>query len=69
MAETRMIIKPTEWKIASCNSCSHPLGEKVDLLYELQIGSMTVTLCDKCCNKLIEVIQSRSKGEKVDGLD
>lgn len=70
MPKARMHIKPTEWKIASCNSCyahthstSRPLGERVDMLYELQIGSMVVTLCDKCCNKLIEVIQSRQKEE------
>lgn len=74
MSEARINIKPAEWKIASCNSCyahthssSRPLGEKVNMLYELQIGNMIVTLCDKCCDKLIEVIQSRQNGEKCNG--
>lgn len=54
--------------ICSCNSClarnydskSTPLfGKRVDRLYNLKVGSMVLTLCDECLDKMVELVNSR----------
>lgn len=68
MQERRISIKNTIFKSSSCNSChAHirdsalgPIGEIIEesQLYELQIGGMVTTLCDKCLGELARQIKS-----------
>lgn len=73
MEESKINIKFTEWKVAACNSChAHThlhksldsVGERVKHLYELQIGGIVVTLCDKCLDILVEKIQNRPRNRE-----
>ncbi len=72
----RLSIELSNNHIAACNSCYahthetsslHSIGEKVDRLYELQIGSMVMTLCDKCLDELVEKIINRPKEVQENG--
>ena len=38
---------------------SDAIGERVDKLYELKIGGLVLTLCDKCLNRLREKLTQR----------
>ncbi len=59
-------VKKTKEKIRSCNGCfaknyesSLPtFNEKVDLLFEVNIGSQQTCLCEKCLNRLHHAVSS-----------
>lgn len=66
----RLGIEISNHHIAACNSCFahthetsslHSIGEQVERLYEVQIGSMVMTLCDKCLDELAGKIMNRPK--------
>lgn len=58
----RLYVKVCEDKIRSCNVCfdrtysgnanGRMLGEQVDVLYEVKIGSMVMVMCKKCLEEL-----------------
>lgn len=59
--EIRLALQVSTEHLDSCNACfarnydpiiSPPLGERVDKLYKLKVGMMTVTLCPKCLLRL-----------------
>jgi len=68
MQEERLTLTVSSQDIASCNICyahnydsisADSIGERVDRLYELRIGSLTMTLCDKCLDRLREKLAQR----------
>lgn len=68
MQEERLTLEVCTHDIASCNICyaynydltnSDAIGERVDKLYELKIGGLVLTLCDKCLNRLREKLTQR----------
>lgn len=68
MQEERLTLGVCAHDIASCNICyahnydsSHgdAIGERTDKLYELKIGSIVLTLCDKCLDRLRETLPQR----------
>ncbi|WP_304585143.1 hypothetical protein [Acutalibacter muris] len=68
MQEERLTLGVCVHDIASCNICyarnydsSHgdAIGDCADKLYELKIGSMVLTLCDKCLDRLRETLTQR----------
>ncbi len=80
MQKERLTLEVSTQDIASCNICyahnydsisADSIGERVDRLYELRIGSLTMTLCDKCldrlCEKLAQRLTAEEKSEAYDG--
>lgn len=68
MQEEKLTLEVSTQDIASCNICyahnydpisGDSIGERVDRLYELRIGSLTMTLCDKCLDRLRERLAQR----------
>lgn len=60
-------IRTVKDHIRSCNTCnaknyesSFPsdTGKKVDVLYELCIGHMCITMCEDCINRLKNLVNS-----------
>lgn len=73
MQEERLTLEVSTQDIASCNICyahnydsahGNAIGERVDRLYELKIGNLSMTLCDKCLNRLRERLAQRLSAEK-----
>lgn len=68
MNEDKMTLEVSTQNIASCNVCyahnydpvhDDSIGERVERLYELKIGSQCVTLCDKCLDRLRKTLAQR----------
>lgn len=73
MQEERLTLAVKTQGIAACSICyahnydtdsGDALGERVDRLYELRIGSLTMTLCDKCLDRLREKLAQRLAAEE-----
>lgn len=73
MQEERLTLEVCAHDIASCNICyahnydlenADMIGERTDKLYELKIGSMVLTLCDKCLDRLRETLTQRFSAEE-----
>ena len=73
MYEEKLTLDVSTQDIASCNVCyAHNydstqgdfIGERVERLYELRIGNMTMLLCDKCLDRLYEKLVQRLNAEE-----
>lgn len=73
MQEEKLTLEVSTQDIASCNICyahnydsahADVIGERVDQLYELKIGSQVMTLCGKCLDRLREAVAQRLRAEK-----
>lgn len=73
MQEEKLTLEVSTQDIASCNVCyahnydsaqGNSIGERVERLYELHIGSQVMTLCDKCLDRLREKLARRLSAEE-----
>lgn len=72
MQEERLTLEVSTQSIAACSICrannfdnnKYAMGRRVDRLYELQIGGMAMTLCDKCLDRLRERLAQRFDAEE-----
>lgn len=72
MQEDRLTLEVKTHDVAACSICrannfdndQYAIGERVDRLYELQIGSQVMTLCDKCLDRLREKLAQRVVAEE-----
>ena len=78
MYEEKMTLEVSTSDIASCNTCyahnydsesANAIGERVDRLYELKIGSQVMTLCDKCLNRLRKKLAQRMSAQEKQEID
>jgi len=71
MQEERLTLEVKEFGVAACSICrannfdndKFAIGERVEKLYELKIGSQVMTLCDKCLDRLRERLAQRFGAE------
>lgn len=69
--DERLNLDVLDQHIAACSVCRannfdndfHTMGKRVDRLYELQVGGMAMTLCDKCLDRIAEMIVNRPTKE------
>ena len=73
MQEEKLTLEVSTHDVASCNICyahnydsdnADMIGKRVDKLYELKIGGLVLTLCDKCLDRLREKPAQRISAEE-----
>lgn len=73
MQEEKLAFEIKTQEIAVCNICYahnydspnfNSIGERVDRLYSLRVGSQVLTLCDKCLDRLREKLAQRTTAKE-----